>query len=180
MDDLSLLSRSRKNRRSPLIRLQGEATYGTFVGGFLGASISTLAGAILGYLNEMNAQSEAYDELHVGFGEYSMVGLMMFGGFMGGILAVCGSPIGLTISSRLHRRWLGAISGVLAVFSIYLLIFVRGRPEMLGSRQEDFVFLVGGICGTVLAVIFVNRHETPRRSHDGSPQIGRASCRERV
>src|SRR5262245_61006072 len=110
MDD-----RSKRSRLAGFVTFIDRFFLGGCQGGLIGAVTAAAAGCVFGAAagacNEATAAGDAYDDLFVGFAEYSMYGMAVFGFLVGGPLGFGGGFFAGATACVTHRAWAGWATG---------------------------------------------------------------------
>ncbi len=130
------------------------AGFGGFVGVVVGLAVGAVAGAAVGQYNEATLSGDDYEELFIGFAEYSMWGMAFWSAL---ICAVYGGAAGAAsgaVAWASRRRVAGLAVGV----ALPLLCWATTDLFSDGRHQAGFVWLLGMLAGAVAAgLLCVNR-----------------------
>lgn len=117
---------------------------GVLIGGAVGLVVGVVMGAAVGWHNEATLTGEEYEELFIGFGEYSMQGMAFWCAFIGMIYgAIAGGGSG-AIAWTTRRRMAGL------VVAITLPLFLWLETDLFHDQrnQAGFVWCASMLAGS--------------------------------
>jgi hypothetical protein len=134
-----------------LQRLWVAAPLGAFLGAAVAAFAGMSAGAAAGWYNEATASGHAYEDLFVGFAEYSMCGMAQWSFMICGVLGFIGGGFCGSVAAVTRRAWLAcAAAGLL--FSAWALWESVSLLELM-LKQAPCVWLFGMSMGSMISAI---------------------------
>src|SRR4051794_26674391 len=101
----------------PFTDWQCRAVFGAMAAGLFGA----VAGAAVGFYNEATLTGDEYEELSLGFAEYTAYGMAYLVGLMAALYGGVAGAIAAAGACVSRRRWVGVAAGVTA--SLFTLLF---------------------------------------------------------
>jgi hypothetical protein len=120
----------------------------TYVGTVVAALVGVIGGALIGAFNQATLTGEEYEDLFVGFGEYSAYGMATIGVMVAAIYGGVAAAIAGAVTTLSRRRWAGMVCGTIA--SVAVVLF---WPELFEDprRQAGFLWFTGMLIGSVAA-----------------------------
>lgn len=130
---------------------------GLFIGAAVGLAVGAVIGAALGWYNEATLAGNEYEELFIGFGEYSMQGMAFWSALVsatyGGIAGAASGAVAW--ASRLRK------AGLAVGVALPLVLWASTGMFQDGRNQAAFVWCAGMLTGGVGAALFCGRGRTP-------------------
>jgi hypothetical protein len=128
---------------------------GAFIGAVMGIAVGAVMGAAVGWHNEATLTGDDYEELSIGFGEYSMRGMATGCAIICAIYGGVAGAVSASSAWASQRRMVGLVVGL----SLPLVLWETTDLFHDGRKQAGFVWCAGMLVGDVTAGLFCARRK---------------------
>ena len=135
------------------------AGIGVFIGAEVGLAVGAVTGAAVGWYNEATLVGDEYEELFIGFSEYSVYGMGIWCALICAIYGAIAGAVSGAIAWASRRRMAGLAVGA----ALPLVLWAATDLFHDGRKQAGFVWFAGMLAGSFTAgLLCANRRSAPQ------------------